>query len=106
MADPRCPRCGFHVDTPNHELGCVPNLVKAMTREMLGDELMDRVEAEAPLTEREQASLDAFLTGDGYLVDGKRVDPRTVEVYRFDAKAESLDRRWHFHSRALTDFHG
>ncbi len=37
---------------------------------------------ERSLTERERALLDAFLTGTGYLVSGRRVDPVTVVVFR------------------------
>lgn len=35
------------------------------------------------LTEREHAYADALLTGDGYLVNGKRVDPADVVVLRW-----------------------
>jgi hypothetical protein len=37
---------------------------------------------ERDLTEREKATLDAFLTGTGYLVSGRRVDPKSVLVFR------------------------
>ena len=35
------------------------------------------------LSDREQALIDAALTGQGYLVDGKRIDPLTVEIVRW-----------------------
>lgn len=35
------------------------------------------------LVDRDKAVLDSAMTGAGYLVDGKRVDPGTVEVFRW-----------------------
>lgn len=49
-------------------------------------QLADAVDAEERgkrrLTEQERAALDAFLTGTGYVVSGRRVDPASVVVFR------------------------
>lgn len=39
------------------------------------------------LVDRDQAVLDSAMTGNGYLVGGKRVDPTTVEVFRWDTSS-------------------
>lgn len=50
-----------------------PKLADAMEAEERGDRSLD---------EGERARLDAYLTGTGYLVSGRRVDPTSVVVIR------------------------
>lgn len=55
---------------------------------------MDEERGGRPLTEKECARLDAFLTGTGYLVSGRRVDPASVVVFRrADASAKTTTQR-------------
>ena len=55
--------------------------ITGLLRAAMGKELWTRYE-NGNATEDEKAQIDALLTGQGYLVDGRRVAPHRVEVIR------------------------
>ena len=63
----------------------VRRVLAAQLRQRGERRIADALEAGnvSSLTDREQALLDAAMTGQGYLVNGKRVDPDEVEIFRW-----------------------
>lgn len=48
--------------------------------------LADKIDAGEKLNDREMAFVDSIIMGHGFLIDGKRVAPSRVTIFRWDGQ--------------------
>lgn len=75
------------IEKPPEDEGAVRRVLAAKARQYGEHQVARALELRTTddLSEREHALFDAAFAGNGYLVDGKRVDPTSVEIFRWPA---------------------